>query len=83
MSVEREARFLSGADIGRKIESFVGKAPGGLSYRREGILTKLLHEDESVEIYLDGCEEDYLWVPSSFLITVTGEPSDRNLVAGS
>lgn len=80
MTVEREARFLSGCDLGRHVGPFVGKAAGGLSYQREGKLIGVMQVAGHTEIYLDvHGEDDPLVVDSDALVAVTGEPSEREL----
>lgn len=79
MSVKREARFLSGTDIGRTIEPFVGLAAGGLSYKRTGQIIGVTHTEHYVEIYTANREDDPLMVDHDFLVTITGTPSDRKL----
>ncbi len=79
MSAEREARFLSGTDIGRVVGPFVGTKDGGLAYKRTGKLIGVLQTKGSVEIYTEFYEDDPLIVDSDHLIPVTGEPSEREL----
>lgn len=79
MTVAREARFLSGTDIGRTLGPLVAKTSNGLSYRRSGRIIGVLQTAEGVEIYLEHNDDDPFLVDRDTLVEVTGDPSDRPL----
>lgn len=78
MTTTREARHLSGADLGKIIE-FLGKEPGdGLTYRTTGTILAIEHEDYCVSINT-GNEYRLIRSGDPVTITGTGTPGGLNL----
>ncbi|MFJ5106667.1 MULTISPECIES: hypothetical protein [unclassified Glutamicibacter] len=76
MTLTREAKYLSGADLGKTIE-FLGKEPGdGLTYRTTGTIRAIEHEDDCVSIDTgSGCR----LIRSGDPVTITGTDTPPGL----
>lgn len=76
MTTTREARYLSGADLGKTIE-FLGKEPGsGLTYRTKGIIRAIEHEDDCVSI---DTGNGYRLIRAIEPVTITGTDTPPGL----
>ncbi|PRB78258.1 hypothetical protein CQ012_02395 [Arthrobacter sp. MYb214] len=76
MTTTREARHLSGADLGKTIE-FLGKEPGdGLTYRTKGTIVAIEHEDDCVSI---DTGNGYRLIRAGEPVTITGTDTPPGL----
>ena len=76
MTTTREARYLSGTDLGKNIE-FLGKEPAsGLTYRTTGTIVAIEHEDDCVSI---DTGNGYRIIRASDPVTITGTDTPPGL----
>lgn len=76
MTTTREARHLSGADLGKTIE-FLGQEPGsGLIYPTTGTIVAIEHEDDCVSI---DTGNGYRLIRAGEPVTITGTPTPAGI----